>query len=204
MERILWVKFGWSEYYRGEAVDGNFEFLEGNQGHEAYNFKPAADGTYYCYVPPQFGHLSPGKGHTERSGWTVVCLAKQPKRTGIHIVGWYNDATLLGRFENVPESRAHRPVSRANPNARWRYCLFSKTAFFVPPKRRTIPFSHPSVGSAKYSFLSGPGVDVTKNKEEVLAKLRRRIEALGSVVIKNPTGESAPDPDALRRFRDDE
>ena len=45
MKKVLWVKFGWSDYYRGEPVDGNFGHLagEGNVGHEAYNFQPAAD-----------------------------------------------------------------------------------------------------------------------------------------------------------------
>ena len=194
VEKVLWVKFGWSEYYRGGYVDGNFSFLDGNQGHEAYNFQPAADGTYYCYVPPQYGHLSPGNRQTDRSGWTVVCLAKHPQRTGIHIVGWYTDATLLGRLDSVPENRAHRLVSLENPVARWRYCLFSKTAYFVPPERRAIPFSHRSIRSAKYSFLSDPDVDVTDNKKEVLAILQDRMVELKPTAIKNPTDESAPDP----------
>ena len=48
MKKVLWVKFGWSEFYRGGPVDGNFSYLEGEgkQGHEAYNFEPAEDGVY--------------------------------------------------------------------------------------------------------------------------------------------------------------
>ena len=60
MDKVLWVKFGWSDHYRGGPVDGNFSQLaRGDVGHEAYNFEPAADGTYYCYVPP-FVALSEG------------------------------------------------------------------------------------------------------------------------------------------------
>ena len=110
MDKVLWVKFGWSDHYRGGPVDGNYSHLaQGEVGHEAYNFEPAADGTYYCYVPPLRGQLAPS--NADPTGWTVACLAKHPKRTGIHIVGWYEDATLLGRWGNVPETRAHLPIS---------------------------------------------------------------------------------------------
>ena len=58
MNKILWVKFGWSAYYQGGDIAGNFAWLNQNRGtenegrgHEAYNFMPDIDGTYYCYVP---------------------------------------------------------------------------------------------------------------------------------------------------------
>ena len=115
MDKVLWVKFGWSGHYRGGPVDGNFSALAGTGivGHEAYNFEPAPDGTYYCYVPPLFGRHAPSS--RDKRGWTVVCLAKYPERTGIHIVGWYEDATLLGRFEYVPETCAQLRVLDPTP-----------------------------------------------------------------------------------------
>ena len=188
-------QFGWSDYYRGGPVDGNFRHLagEGNVGHEAYNFQPAADGTYYCYVPPQ-NRSAPG--NPDPTGWIVVCLAKHPKRKGIHIVGWYENATLHGCFRDVPDTRAHLPVDSGNPDAHWKYCISSKTAYFVPPEERIMPFSHPSVRRGKYSFLRGPGVRTTTNKKRVLHILTRLMERLRPVAIKNPTGESAPDPGA--------
>lgn len=195
MKKVLWIKFGWSDYYRGGPVDGNFDYLagEGNVGHEAYNFQPAADGTYYCYVPPQNGSAP---GNPDPTGWTVVCLAKHPRRKGIHIVGWYEDATLLGCRRDVPDTRARLPVDAENPDAKWKYCISSKTAYFVPPEGRTMPFSHPSVGQAKYSFLRGPGVPTTDNKDAVLKLLKRRMKKLRTVAIKDPTDDSAIDPGA--------
>lgn len=103
MNKILWVKFGWSEYYRGGPVDGNFGWLNENKGknnerrgHEAFNFNPGPDGTYYCYVPPQAREYAPS--NDDPYGWTVICLAKNPKHTGVHIVGWYENATLHGEW----------------------------------------------------------------------------------------------------------
>lgn len=92
MDKIVWVKFGWSDYYRGGPVDGNFGWLndqrgkkEEGRGHEAFNFARASDGAYYCYVPPQAGEYAPW--NESNKGWTVVCLAKKPKHKGIHVVG---------------------------------------------------------------------------------------------------------------------
>ena len=195
MNKVVWVKFGWSDYYRGGSVHGNFSHLagEGNVGHEAYNFQPAADGTYYCYVPPAHGSAP---SNSDPTGWTVVCLAKHHKRKGIHIVGWYENATLHGRFRDVPDTRAHLPVDAGNPDAHWKYCISSKTAYFVPPEERTIPFSHPAVGMGKYSFLRGPGVPTNPNKEAVLKLLKSRMKKLRRVAIKNPTDDTPPDPGA--------
>ena len=193
MDKVLWVKFGWSDHYRGRPVDGNFSYLagQGAVGHEAYNFESAADGAYYCYVPEHMGIYAPS--NPDPTGWTVVCLAKHPKRAGIHIVGWYEDAKLLGTWDKVPEIRAHLPVSDSDPDKGWLYCITAKTAYFVPPEKRTMPFSHPSVRQGKYSFLRGPGVRTTENKEKVLKYLKRRMKKLKSSVIENPTDETAPD-----------
>ena len=205
VDRILWVKFGWSDYYRGGPVYGNFKSLaRGYVGHEAYNFEPAADDTYYCYVPELAGKHAP-RNPDHPTGWTVVCLAKHPKRAGIHIVGWYEDAKLLGGWDKVPETRAHLPVSNSDPNEGWSYCISSKTAYFVPPEKRTMPFAHRSVRQGSFSFLRGPGVRGTPNKEEVLRVLKRHMKRLKSAVIENPTDETAPDSgaepgDPLRGF----
>ena len=194
MTKILWVKFGWSEFYRGGPVDGNFSYLAGKRklGHEAYNFAPAANGTYYCYVPPQIKVHAPT--HPDRTGWTVVCLAKHPKRKGVHIVGWYEDATLLGRWRDVPDTRARPPLADTDQGECWSYCITSKSAYFVPPQERNITFSHPSVRQGKFSFLAGPGVVATPNKNQVRKYLKHRLKKLKSVVIENPTDETAPDP----------
>lgn len=191
MDKILWVKFGWSEYYRGGPVDGNFPFIKGGeQGHEAWNFLRQDDGTYYCYTPPQSGSGTPW--NVDPEGWTVVCLAKDPKRHGIHVVGWYEDAELIGQYAKRP--RGFDPGGSA-PSDDYFYSIRSKKAYLVPPEFRTAPFSHPSVRQGKYSFLLGPDVTITDNKRAVLDILRDRMERLSGVVIRNPDVETAPDRD---------
>ncbi|EUB95155.1 protein of unknown function DUF3883 [Rhizobium sp. CF080] len=197
--KILWVKFGWSEYYRGGLIGGNFRWLKENRGkdnkapgHEAFNFKPSPDGVYYCYVPPQAGDHAPSNADNE--GWTVICLAKNPKYNGVHIVGWYENATLWGGWYKPPKSFfAEAPETGSAYD--WTYCITSKSAFFIPPEERTNPFSHPSVRMGKYSFLDGPGVAATANKNQVLEMIEERRNSLKNIAVHNPSDANAPNPE---------
>lgn len=200
MKKILWVKFGWSDYYRGGAVDGNFAWLNDNKGkknegrgHEAFNFNPGPDGGYYCYVPPQTKIHAPW--NEDPNGWTVICLAKHPEHAGIHIVGWYEDATLYGEWREPPASIVKRRGDAAHPAYDWSYCIKSKTAYFILPEHRTIPFSDNSVRQGKYSFLEGPNVVTNTNKRRVLNTLEERLRLLRPIAIKNPSEEKVPDPE---------
>ena len=186
---MLWVKSAWSDYYRGGAVDGNFGFLEGgNDGHDAWNFQ-AFKGKYMLHTIPQNGAAP---DNDDKTGWTVICLAKRPEQTGIHIVGWYENATLEGDFVRRPKEMTKYFPASDDPYC---YSIQSKTAYLVPPQHRTKPFSHPSIRSASYSYLSGPNVLESNNKKEVKALLLAELERLKSVAIKNPTPDNAPDLD---------
>ncbi|MBC3928600.1 DUF3883 domain-containing protein [Undibacterium sp. CY21W] len=200
MKKVLWVKFGWSEYYRGGSVDGNFAWLHDNKekgserrGHEAFNFNPGPDGQYYCYVPPQKGQYAPS--HEDPHGWTVICLAKNPKHTGVHVVGWYEDATLHGKWNEPPHGTIKKRGDTIHPAYDWSYCISSKTAYFISPEDRTMPFSDSSIRQGKYSFLEGPNVNVNESKKRVLKLLEERLKALLPFAIKNPDENKLPDPE---------
>lgn len=206
MKKVMWVKFGWSEYYRGGPVDGNFRWLtEGDgEGHEAFNFLPAPDGDYYCYVPPHGPH-SASPFRSDPHGWTVICLAKFPAHKGVHVVGWYENATLIGKQAPRPEYKAGVGFRRDIQGAKFSYSIRSDSAFFVPPEARTKPFSHPSVKQAKFSYLVGPDVDTKPAKAEVLAILEDELRRLQPFAIARPDPANAPDKleddiDPLGRF----
>ena len=206
MKKVMWVKFGWSEYYRGGPVDGNFGWLnEGDrEGHEAFNFMPGPDSGYYCYVPPHGpSHASPSS--EDPHGWTVICLAKFPSQTGVHVVGWYEDATLMGKEVPRLEYKEGGGFRLDNQGVKFCFSVKSKAAFFVPPEHRTAPFSHPSVKQAKFSYLTGPGIDTTDAKSEVLALLETELARLKPIAIARPNPANAPDEleddiDPLGRF----
>lgn len=200
MKKILWVKFGWSELYRGGQVDGNFGWLNAGKGkknkrlgHEAFNFSPGPDGTYYCHVPPQKGEYAPS--NSDPNGWTVICLAKNPKHKGIHVIGWYENATLHGDWLKLPTPVIAQRGGPPPQGDDWTYSISSKSAYFIPREHRTTPFSDNSVRQGKYSFLDGPNVKSSESKKRVLKLLEGRLEALKTVAVKNPSEKSLPDPE---------
>jgi hypothetical protein len=184
-------------------VDGNFGWLKAQKGkknerrgYEAFNFAPGPDGTYRCYVPPQ-GIGYPPSHDDEPEGWTVICLAKNPKHKGVHVVGWYEDATLHGTWLDPPESMIRKRAHAAHPAYDWSYCISSKTAYLIPPTYRTVPFSDTSVRQSKYSFLEEPGgiIDPKGSKRRVLMLLTSRLRDLAPIALKNPSERSTPDPE---------
>jgi len=205
MKKIMWVKSGWSDYYRGGPVDGNFRWFNRGQGegHEAFNFMASRDGTYYCYVPPH-GAYSASPSSSDADGWTVVCLAKFPSQKGIHVVGWYENATLMGKQLPRPEYD-DGGFRLDNKGEKFTYTIKSDRAFLVPPETRTKPFSHPSVRQGKFSYLSGPGVAPEPAKAEVLEILLEELARVQCIAIEKPDPKTAPDEledgnDPLIRF----
>lgn len=187
-DKLLWVKFGWSHLYCGDPVDGNFRYLiAGGTGLESWNFLPGPDGNYYGYVPPS-GRYAGKPSNPDPYGWTVVCLAKYPTRSGIHVVGWYEQATLLGRYERRPDAPGKGPVSQDGWSDAPCYSIWAPTAFLVPVSARTQPFSHSSVRTAKYSFLVGPNFASNPKKRDVLPILQRELKRLRPLAIANPVG----------------
>jgi hypothetical protein len=200
MQKVLWVKFAWSDYYRGGPVDGNFGWInEAKQnrkdarGHEAFNFMPI-HGTYYCYVPPQTSHYAPW--NEDNTGWTVICLAKNPKNPGVHIVGWYENATLIGDWLKPPKPNNRGGRGAISSAYDWSYCIRSKSAYFIPPEHRLTPFSHTSIRQGKYSFLAGPNVPSTPRKTDLLNIFKKKIQTLTTVAVHNPSEKNAPDPES--------
>ena len=59
-ERIALVKTGWSDEYQGGQVLGRYAHIEQfDEAHERFNFRHAADGRYYGYLPPIGKQLRP-------------------------------------------------------------------------------------------------------------------------------------------------
>jgi hypothetical protein len=192
LEKILWVKFGWSDYYQGAEVEGNFSWKtdEGGELHEAFNFRKGPNDKYYCYVPPHGkGKSSPDS--TDRDGWTVICFAKRLDRPGVHIVGWYENATLHGQEVKRREYDEPDGFRLDNKGDKFAFTIESESAFLVPPSFRVNPLVHRSIRSASFSYLSGPDEKMQKSeaKTEVRAYIERELVRLRSLSIQAPTME---------------
>jgi hypothetical protein len=108
--RFVLAKTAWAERYRGLGVgddpDGAHGWIsqQGHEGHEAYNFRRAPDGRYYGYFRLNNGstnlaRVDPSAQSGRLSGVTIVWISKPPKETGLRVVGWYSNATLLAETD---------------------------------------------------------------------------------------------------------
>lgn len=155
MEKILLVKFGWSEFYQGGPVNGNYEYLNGgNEGAESWAFEPDQDGKFYVYTPP-LGRYRNVPSSDYPNDWKVFCVSRRPGHNGLFLVGWFEGASLIGEMEE------RSVTSRENPDhvlAVHPYSIIATGAHFVPPQARVLSFSRNQIRSSPYYYLSGPGV----------------------------------------------
>lgn len=112
-ERIAVIKTGWSEDYRGvDEVRGNYAYALAD--HEKVNFLPGPDGRFFCYVPPTGGNLAtrdfggPPKPKV-RNGWLVFAVSRKPNKSGLYVVGWYEDASFVHAYLPRPEYESGTP-----------------------------------------------------------------------------------------------
>jgi len=197
LANVIWVKHGWAEYYQGDAVDGNYAWLaDGGEGHEAFNFLPDRNGRYYGYVPPQGRHAGSPYDETDNP-WTVVFLAKHGKQRGVHIVGWYENAKLVGKKDDGtaftrPEYDDGTGFRRDTGGAKFSYSIASDKAFLVLPEDRKDPISNPNIKQSKYSYVLRPGEKkpATPEKVEVLSEINKRLAVLRKVAIAQPNRQN--------------
>lgn len=196
MQKVMWVKFGWSDEYQGGPVDGNYSWMTKKDGeaHEAFNFFPSPDGSYCCYLPPH-GKSNASPSSNDPHGWLVICLAKRKEGKGVHVVGWFKNATLNGQELPRPEYKAKKGFRLDNKGKPFCYDISAPKCFMVPTECRTKPFSHKSIGRGSYSYLLRSGQTTPENsfKKAVLDFLLSELERLRPVAIEQPTAKIKKD-----------
>lgn len=106
-DRIVVIKTGWSEDYRGAKVTGNYSYQ--HPDHEKVNFLPGPDGRYYAYVPPTGGDKAAGRpGVPPRpkrpDNWLVFAVSRDPDKGGLYVVGWYENASFNHDYQIRPST----------------------------------------------------------------------------------------------------
>lgn len=140
-DRIAIIKTGWSEDYRGAKVVGNYSYA--NPDHEKVNFLPGPNGRYYCYVPPIGGNkkvrpFGSAPKPTHPNNWLVFAVSRDPKKGGLYVVGWYEDAKFLHRHENRPEYDDGEPwFGRGGDGEKIVYTITAPRAYAVDAPDRT-------------------------------------------------------------------
>ena len=178
---IAFVKTGWSEDYRGGPVFGNYKHVRKfKEAHERFNFLAAPDGRYYGYAPP-IGKKEVAPKPTERHGWLVIFVAKRPSRSGLCVVGWYENATFHHDYLDRPEYENGDRFESDIDGANYGYCLSADIGKLIPESERKFSFSGTHFRRAPIVYVAG---SVPKDKwRRELAALARRIIKVGYIRV---------------------
>lgn len=152
--RIAIVNTGWSDDYQGDRVVGNFGYLQDGVGHERYNFLPDVDGHLYGYAPPLGKHWS-APNPVDTNAWLVFFVSKRPKRSGLYLVGWYENANFLGEYRARPDADRFGPDS---DGGQFLYTVTSTQGFLVPLPLRQFRVKGDHL-KRSYAYLRGTGDD---------------------------------------------
>jgi hypothetical protein len=159
-DKIAVINTGWSEDYRGAEVRGNFGYLSTGVGHERFNFLPDDDGTFYGYAPPLGEAFSPPKPALPK-GWLVFFVSKRPSRSGLYLVGWFEDATFEQAYKDRPDADQ---FGLDSDGGHYGYTVSSKDAVAVPLASRDMKVRGDHL-KRSYAYLrGGPDSEKWRNK----------------------------------------
>ena len=135
LNKIMFVKTGWSDLYEGGYVLGNHTYLKqiANIGHESYNFKRTRNG-FCAYIPPSAGSCPQLSGR-DAEDWFVVFLARENGNGQLCVVGYYENARIYDKLQIRPEYE-YEQFDTDNDGEKFQYCIESKNAFRMPLERR--------------------------------------------------------------------
>lgn len=201
IDKIAFVKTGWSVAYQGGAVLGRYSYLRRHRGagYEACNFLPDGNGTFRAYVPPigeQYAIPKP----KDPNGWLVVFVAAKEGRGPITVVGWYRDATFHRSSELRPEYKETSGFPLTSDRKKYSYCISAPAAHLIPIDHRTVTISGSHFRSAAYIAVRGDGKSESWRKK--LAELADSLTSTRATkTIRTPSRATIvfPDPEHRRR-----
>lgn len=184
-EKIAVIKTGWCETYDGDLVGGaHANIVNSKEGHERYNFRPGPDGRFYAYTPP-IGETEAPPSPRELNDWLVFVVAKRPKRPGIVLVGWYENANFEGDYLPRPEYEQSPPgLERDIFGGEFSYTLSAPTGAMIPAPARTFSFRGDRMKRAPVYYLRGNG-ETGRWRETLANQLlaeKRRYEATADAI----------------------
>lgn len=163
-KRVIVINTGWSDDYQTGEVIGAFGYLANGVGHERFNFLPV-DGRYYGYSPPLGEAKSPPMPKVA-GGWLVFFVSKRPGRSGLYLVGWYENARFIMGTDARPDADILGPDT---DGGKFSYTVTADRAVLVPLASRTMKFRGDHI-KRSFAYLRGNG-DTEKWREPLAQTL---------------------------------
>ena len=190
IDKVAVIKTGWSDDYKGSPVEADHQYVKDvKDGHEKFNFLPGPDGRFYAYTPP-LGDKWAAPKPKDRDGWLVFAVAKRPKRPGLYLTGWYENATFAGEYLDKIEYSRDKGFPLDDQGTRFSYTLSSSAAVQIDPDETPHIFPGDYMKRSPVYYLRGNG-DKQSWREDLAKKLlaiRKAYRAPDSLVLRTKTG----------------
>lgn len=180
---ILFCKVGWCNFYNGNILDKPFRggrYNETQIGHEIHNYLNC-NGTYYGYVQSvgdtiKLERLGASNKDNFLSNVLVVWVSLS-NIWGPVIVGWYKNATVYRKHQEVPlEAMQNRQLKDHNF-----YNISSNEVFLIPPENRSFTI----YGFGQSNVWYGNEETINKVKEYINSysnEYEKRIEEINNSI----------------------
>lgn len=193
-KRIAFVKTGWSENYRGDAVVGRHAHIASfEEAHERFNFLPTRNGQLYAYLPPIGPNGRPPQP-MDKSGWLVIFVAARNGNGPLTVVGWYDDAYFEPEYTDRPEYKSKNDFPTDVDGNNYVYCVTAGEGHLiqVPDRNITIPGDHFKRTPVVYARGNGMDADWREELAEVaesVVKMKQRSKGNGATSLGFPDQE---------------
>lgn len=139
--KVFYCRIGWMSSYRGCSTEkplNGGSYNKDNIGHEVHNYL-GYNGRYYGFVEPGVNssihveRLGAGKNDDSVDDILVVWVSSNPNTNGQYIIGWYKNATVHRKLQNVPEDA----MSIRELKTHYFYNVYSEKVTLLEEKDRT-------------------------------------------------------------------
>ena len=197
INRIAFVKTGWSEKYAGGPVVGRHAHIsEFEEAHERFNFLQSPTQQYYAYLPPIGPNFRPPQPQ-ETNDWLVIFVSARNGNGPLTVVGWYEHAIFEREYQERPEYESDKDFETDVDGKNYVYCVRAGAAQLISEENRSIVVSGDHFKRTPIIYARGNGQDDDWRDE--LAVLAEEIIANSDLKNKTRSRPTINFPDSEHR-----
>ena len=159
IERIAFVKTGWSEEYKGGPVVGRHAHISKfEEAHERFNFLKGPNQHFYAYLPPIGRNFRPPQPK-ETDDWLVIFVSARNGNGPLTVLGWYEHATFEREYQERLEYESGQDFETDVDGNNYIYCVSANVAQLIPEENRSVVISGDHFKRTPIIYARGNGQD---------------------------------------------
>ncbi len=210
MEKLLFCRIGWMNYYQGnleeDPISGGGSYVDSyGYGHELYNFLPDEEGNLYGFVEVggEMAIWRLGAKFDESSVTGVKVIWCASSSYSLYIVGWYKNATAFRTTQACPRHlMGRRLLPRSDDAWTFRFVAKEQDALLLPTNERNFEIPRATTSSGGFGRRNIWYADSDENepfRQEVLSYVSSKEAEISKDRTHKKLGRYHPDIE--KRYR---